>query len=124
MEQMINNRLTWYLESKGQITNRKYKQYFEKKEKSIRPFRFRMKPSFKESKISQTNMHESILHQIPPWVIEKPKVTLELNELPKTKTHPSTSQEKFHNIFEHRHKYIFVFMNGSKGNDKTAIPAV
>ena len=35
------------------------------------------------------------------WIIKKPKVIFELNELnelPKTKTHPFTYQEKFHNI--------------------------
>ena len=34
----------------------------------------------------------------PPWIIKNPKVILELNEVSKTKTHPSTYQKKFHNI--------------------------
>ena len=36
----------------------------------------------------------------PPWIIKKPKVILELAELDKIKTYPSTHQDKFHNIIE------------------------
>ena len=65
-----------------------------------------MKPTFQQSKISLTHIHESILPQTPPWTIKKPKVILELNELPKTKIHPSTYQEKFSNILKHHTTYM------------------
>ena len=44
-----------------------------------------MKSTLQEPKISLTNTHESILPQTPPWTIKKPKVILELNELPQNK---------------------------------------
>ena len=49
---------------------------------------------------------------------------LELNELSKTKTHPSTYQEKFHNILQHRPDNLSVFTDGSKDNNKTACAAI
>ena len=44
-----------------------------------------MKSILKESKISLNNIHECILLQTPPWIIKKPDVIFELNELPKNK---------------------------------------
>ena len=58
------------------------------------------------------------------WIIKNLKVILELNELSKTKTHPSTYQEKFHNILQHHSDHIYVFKDGSKDNNKTACAAV
>ena len=68
----------------------KYRQYFDQKEKSIRPFGLRMEPILKEATIALVNIHKSILPQIPPWIIKNPKVNLQLNQLHKTKTHPFT----------------------------------
>ena len=62
--------------------------------------------------------------QTPPWTIKNPKVILQLNELPKTKTHPSTCQEKLQNILQQHPDYLYVFTNGSKDNNKTACTAV
>ena len=78
-----------------------------------------MKSTLKESNISLNDIHESILPQTPHWIIKNPKVIFELNELPKTKTHPITYQEKFHGILHHH-----VFTDGSMDNDKTACAAV
>ena len=49
---------------------------------------------------------------------------LGLNELSKTKTHPSTYQKKFHNILQHHPDPIYVFTDSSKDNTKTARTAV
>ena len=49
---------------------------------------------------------------------------LELNEYFKTKTHPSTYQEKFHNILQHHPDHLNIFTDGSKDNNKTACAAV
>ena len=47
----------------------------------------------------------------------------ELNELPKTKTHPVTYQGKFRNILQHHLDQLYVFTDDSKDNDKTACAA-
>ena len=83
-----------------------------------------MKFTLKGSKISLNNIHESILPQAPPWIIKKPEVIFELNELPKTKTHPSTYPEKFRSILKHHPDHLYVFMDDSTEIDKTACAAV
>ena len=83
-----------------------------------------MKSTLQESKIPQNNKHENILPQTPPWVIKKPEMIIELNELLKIKTHLSTYQEKFHNIFQLYPDHLHVFTDNSRDNDKTACTAV
>ena len=83
-----------------------------------------MKPILKESTLSLANVHKSIITQIPPWMIKKPKVILQLSELPKTKAHPSTYIEKFHTIFLHHPDHQYIFTDGSKDSNKTACTAV
>ena len=73
-----------------------------------------------ESKISITNVYKSILPQIPPWIIKKNQVILQLNKLPKTKTHRSTYVEKFHPILLHHPDHQYIFTDGSKDSNKTA----
>ena len=95
-----------------------------KKEKSMKSFSLQIKSTLKESNISLNDIYESILPQTPHWIIKKPKVIFKLNELPKTKTHPITYQEKFYNILQHHPDHLYVFMDGSKDNNKTTCTAV
>ena len=81
-----------------------------------------MKSTLKESNISLNDIHESLLPQTPPWIIKKPKMIFELNELPKTKL--ITLQEKFHNILQHHLNHLYVFTDASKVNDEMAYTAV
>ena len=106
------------------IFQSKYKKQFEQKERTIKAFGLRMEPILKESTISLANVHKSIITQTPPWIIKKPKVILQLSELPKTKTHPSTYIEKFHTILLHHPDHQYIFTDGSKDNNKTACAAV
>ena len=104
--------------------NPKYNQHFERKGKTIKPFDLRIKSTLRESKILLNKIHESTFPQTPPWIIKTPKVILELNEISKTKTHPCTNQEKFHNILQHHPDHLYVFTDGSKDNNKTACAVV
>ena len=104
--------------------NPKYKQHFERKEKSIKPFGLWMNFTLQESKISLNNIYESILPQTSPWIIKKPEVIFKLNELPKTKTHPSTYQEKFRNILQNHPDHLYAFIDISKDNDKMVCAVV
>ena len=70
-----------------------------------------------KTNISLNDIHESILPQTPPWIINTPEVIFELNELFKTKTHPITYQRKIHNILQHHLGHLYVFMDSSKDND-------
>ena len=59
-----------------------------------------------------------------PGSLKKLEVILELNELLKTKTHPSSNQEKFHKILQHHPNHLYVFMDGSKDNSEIVCAAV
>ena len=83
-----------------------------------------MEPILQESSISVTNVCKSILPQIPPWIIKKPQVILQLNKLPQTKTHSSTYLEKFHTILLYHPEHQNIFTDGSKDNNKTTCAAV
>ena len=72
-----------------------------------------MEPILQESAISVTKVHKSVLLQIPPWIIKKPRVILQLNKLHKMKTHPSTYLEKFHSILLHHPDHQYIFTVGS-----------
>ena len=102
----------------------KYRQYFDQKEKSVRPFSLRMEPILKESTIPLNNIHKSILPELPPWIFKNPKVYLQLNQLHKTMTHPFTYQEKYQNILQQHPDYLCIYTDGSKDNNKTACAAV
>ena len=78
-----------------------------------------MKSTQQESKIPLNDIHEIYLLQTPLKVIKNPQMILKLNELSKTKTHPSPYKEKFHNILEHHSDHQYVFTDGSKDNNKT-----
>ena len=101
-----------------------YKQCFSKKEKSIKPFGFWMELILEESKISLTNIHKTILPKTRPWIIKKRKFILELSEHPKTKTHPSTYQDQFHDILEHHSNHFYIFTDEFKDNDKTVCTTI
>ena len=57
-----------------------------------------MKHILEEADISLTNIHDTIQLSSPPLLLKKPLVILDLNKLPKNKTHPLTYQEKLNNI--------------------------
>ena len=51
---------------------------------------------------------------------KNPQVIHQLSKLPKTKTHPTTYLETFHNIILHHPDHQYRFTDGSKDNNKTA----
>ena len=95
-----------------------------KRKKTIKPFGLRAEPILQESAISVTRVHKSILPQIPPSIINKHQVILQLNKLPETKTHPSTYVERFDTILPHHLDHQYIFTDGSKDSNKTAYAAV
>ena len=50
-------------------------------------------------------------------ILQKPKVILKLSEFPKTKTHSSIYQDKFHSMLPY---HLYIFTDSSWGNNKTA----
>ena len=57
-----------------------------------------MKHILEDTDMSLTNIHDTTQLSFPPWLLKQPVVILDLNKLPKIKTHPLTYQEKLNNI--------------------------
>ena len=77
-----------------------------------------------ESTISFTNVHKRVLLQIAAWIIKKTQVILQLNKLPKTKTHPNTYLEKFHTILLYHPDHQYIFVDGSKDSNNRVCATV
>ena len=83
-----------------------------------------MEAILQDSAIPVTNVHKSILPQIPPRIIKNPRVILQLKKFHKTKTHPSIYLENFQTILLHHPDHQYTFTDSSKDNNKTACAAV
>ena len=66
----------------------KQQSLFDQKEKTIKPFGLCMKHILEETDISLTNIHDTIHVSSPSWLLKQLVVILDLNKLPKNKTHP------------------------------------
>ena len=73
-----------------------------------------MKHILEETDISLTSIHHTIHLSSPSWLLKQPAVILDLNKLPKNKTHPLTYQEKLSSIQEIYPIYQHIFTDGSK----------
>ena len=67
---------------------------------------------------------KAFFHKHHPGSLKLPKWFSNWMNISKLKTHPSTYQEKFHNILQHHPDHLFVFMDGSKDNGRAACAAV
>ena len=83
-----------------------------------------MKHILEETDISLTSIHDTIHLSSPPWLLKQPVVILDLNQLPKDKTHPLIYQEKLNNIQEICPNYQHIYTDGSKSNYGTGYEAV
>ena len=77
-----------------------------------------------ETDISLTSIHDTIHLSSPPWLLKQPVIILDLNKLPKNKTHPLIYQEKLNNIQEIYPNYQHIYTDGSKSNFGTGCGAV
>ena len=102
----------------------KQKSLFDQKEKTIKPFGLRMKHILEEIDISFTSIHDTIHLSSPPWLLKQPVFILDLNKLPKNKTHPLIYQEKLNNIQEIYPNYQHIYTDGSKSNFGTGCGTV
>ena len=89
--------LQYYSKLKSQPSNQGYdctfnpkqQNLFEQREKTIKTFSLWMKHILEDTDISLTNIHNTIQLSSSPWLLKQPAVILDLNKLPKNKTHPT-----------------------------------
>ena len=96
----------------------KYQELFARKESAIPTFGIRIKAVFENSDISNDNVHQIIISEIPPWTLHRPRVNLELSSLSRKDTPSPVFIQKFNEI-KNEHSYCTpIYTDGSKDNDR------
>ena len=61
-----------------------------------------------------TEIHKTIIPDIPPWTIRTPNINLTLCKFHENKTHPLIFQEELEKVKERYPKHSHIFTDGSK----------
>ena len=61
-----------------------------------------------------TEIHKTIIPDIPLWTMKTPIINLKLCKFNKNKTHPLILQEELEKVKERYPKHLLIFMDGSK----------
>ena len=98
--------------------NPKYQELFARKESTIPTFGIRIKAVLENSGIFNDNVHQTIILEIPPLTLHRPRVNLELSSLSKNDTLSPVFIQKFNEI-KNDHSYCTpIYIDGSKDNDR------
>ena len=104
--------------------NPKYQECFARKESAIPTFGIRLKSVLENSGFSNNNVHQTIIPEIPPWTLYRPRVNLELSILSKRDTPSLVFIQKFNEI-KNDHSYCTaIYTDGSKDNDRVGCGTV
>ena len=79
-----------------------------------KPFVLQMETIIGEAEVDLTEIHKTIIPDIPSWTIRTPNIILTLRKYHKNKTHPLIFQEELEKVKEKYLKHLHIFMDGSK----------
>ena len=103
--------------------NPKYQELFARKESAIPTFGIRVKSLLEHSNISNNNVHETIIPEVPPWTLDQPRVILNLSKLSKKDTSSLVFTQKYNEIKD-EHSCVPVYTDGSKDDDRVGCAAI
>ena len=104
--------------------NPKYQDIFARKESAIPTFGIRIQSLLENSNIPNNNVHESIIPEIPPWTLHRPKVNLHLSHFSKSETPPHLFIQKFNEIKDEHSYCTTIYTDGSKDNNRVGCAAI
>ena len=104
--------------------NPKYKELFVRKESAIPTFGIRMQSVLEDSDIENNNVHETIISEVPPWILRSPKVLLDLSDLSKKDTPSPVFIQKFNEIKDEHSYFTPIYTDGSKDNNRVGCSAI
>ena len=104
--------------------NPKYKELFARKESAIPTFGIRMQSVLEDSDIENNNIHETIISEVPPWILRSPKVLLGLSDLSKKDTPSLVFIQKFNEIKDEHSYFTQIYTDGSKDNNRVGCSAI
>ena len=106
------------------IFHPKYKELSQKNEKAIKPFGLQMETIIGEAEVDLTEIHKTIIPDIPRWTIRTPNIILALHKFHQNKTHPLIFQEELEKVKEKYPKHSHIFTDGSKVNKITGCTSI
>ena len=104
--------------------NPKYQDIFARKESAIPTFGIRIQSLLENSNIPNNNVHESIIPEVPPWTLYRPKVNLHLSHFSKSETPSHIFIQKFNEIKDEHSYCTTIYTDGSKDNNRVGCAAI
>ena len=104
--------------------NPKYQDIFARKESAIPTSGIRIQSLLENSNIPNTNVHETIIPEVPPWTLHRPKVNLHLSNLSMSETPSHIYTQKFNEIKDEHSYCTTIYTDGSKDNDRVGCAAI
>ena len=92
----------------------KYKELFQKNKKAIKPFGLRMGTIIGEVDMDLTEIHKTLIPDIPPWTKRTPNINLTIFKFHRNRTRPLIFQEELQKVKERYPKHSHIFTDGSK----------
>ena len=104
--------------------NPKYQDIFARKESAIPTFGIQIQSLLENSNIPNNNVHESIIPEVPPWTLYRPKVNLHLSHFFKSETPSHIFIQKFNEIKDEHSYCTTIYTDGSKDNNRVGCAAI
>ena len=94
------------------------------KSKLTPPLGLRILPLFEDSKIDLDVVDDTTVTDTPPWSQSEPQICLSLTKYKKDSTNPEVYKQAFLEITSRHPKYMQIYTDGSKVDEKVAAAAV
>ena len=100
------------------------KTLFETKTNPIKPFSLWIENLITKIQIDKTQILKSTPSKPPPWLLKRPKISLNLTKYHKKNTHPTIFHEKFLRLKNNRPNHICIYTDSSKNENKVLCAAI
>ena len=104
--------------------NSKYKDFFATKESAIPSFGIRIQSALDNSNLLNENVHDTVIPEVPPWILHQPRVNLDLSNLCKKDASSLVFIQKYNEIKDEHSYCTPIYTDGSKDNDRFGCAAI
>jgi len=106
------------------VFNGKFKSAFDRKPNQIPPLGNRVEPDLHAIGFKLKDIVQSSISVTPPWLLDHPRVNLDLRCFHKEDTPPEIYRSRFHEICFHYDGFHRLYTDGSKIGDQVASAAI
>lgn len=98
----------------------KFKSAFDRKPNQIPPLGIRVEPDLHAIGFQQKSISQSSISATPPWLLDHPRVNLDLHCFHKEDTPPEIYRSRFHELCSQYDGFHRLYTDGSKIGDQVA----